>query len=277
MNVVREKRKRRKKSACVLLIVLSASFLSIYLLQRFWAHRHGYFAPDYPKVTLTEETDYKTLFFQTGLGRSAVDKLLANGEFATILKVQDAFHSKDQVECRPLFGWFTMSDRVDKRDTTPLVDLEPGDIILSLSTHSVGWSHGHAGLVLDNQSTLECTRLGKDSTIAGTKHWNTYSNYVVLRVKGVAKEMQQEVVAYAKETLCGVPYHLSAGFIGEKAPDPAEAQFGLQCAYLVWYAWQHFGYDLDSDGGRLVTAHDILKSELLEVVQVYGINPQEFY
>ena len=33
-----------------------------------------------------------------------------------------------------------------------------------------------------------------------------------------------------------------------------------------------FGYDLDSDGGRLVTSADLLHSDLLEVVQVYGMD-----
>ena len=76
--------------------------------------------------------------------------------------------------------------------------------------------------------------------------------------------------------MCGVPYHLSAGFIGAKAPETDAPYFGVHCAYLVWYAWNHFGYDLDSDGGRLVTASDLLHSDLLEVVQLYGMAPQEF-
>lgn len=49
--------------------------------------------------------------------------------------------------------------------------------------------------------------------------------------------------------------------------------FGMQCAYLVWYAWNHFGYDLDSDGGHFVTSADLLHSDLLEVVQVYAMEP----
>lgn len=181
------------------------------------------------------------------------------------------------VECVSLLGWFTMEDRIPKEDAVPLFDLQPGDIILTLSTHSLGWRHGHAGLILDSETVLECTTLGQNSTIVNVEHWNTYSNYAVLRVKGVTEELQQEVAAYAKENLCDVPYHLSAGFIGAKAPEIEEKQFGLQCAYLVWYAWNHFGYDLDSDGGRLVTASDLLNSELLEVVQSYGMETEKSY
>lgn len=32
----------------------------------------------------------------------------------------------------------------------------------------------------------------------------------------------------------------------------------------------------NSDGGRLVTSADLLHSDLLEVVQVYGMNPELF-
>lgn len=97
-----------------------------------------------------------------------------------------------------------------------------------------------------------------------------------MRVKNVSSEIRSQVADYAKETLYDIPYRLSAGFIGEKAPETTEPYFGMQCAYLAWYAWNHFGYDLDSDGGRLVTSADLLHSDLLEVVQIYGMEPQLF-
>jgi hypothetical protein len=40
---------------------------------------------------------------------------------------------------------------------------------------------------------------------------------------------------------------------------------------LVWYAYQRFGYDLDSDGGFLVTPKDISDSEELIIIQKFGI------
>ena len=84
--------------------------------------------------------------------------------------------------------------------------------------------------------------------------------------------MRLKVKAYALAHLKGVPYHLSAGFLGKKAPDVNASYFGLQCAYLVWYAWNAFGYDVDADGGRLVTASDILYSDCVEIVQCYGLD-----
>ena len=268
--------KRKSKKIVIALTVLSVLLLCLSFLQTYWAHRRERFQPAYIKQTLTEETDYKTFFLQTGLGKPAVDALVEADGFETIFEIQDRFFKEPQVTCKPTFGWFTKSDRIEKNNAPSFVDLQPGDIILTLSTHSCGWRHGHAGLVIDEDSVLECMTLGKMSAIAGIGHWSKYSTFAVLRVKGVSEELQKQVVSYAQEHLCKVAYHLSAGFLGEKAPAPDVPQFGLQCAYLVWYAWQVFGYDLDSDGGRLVTPSDLLRSDLLEVVQIYGINPEEF-
>lgn len=284
------KTKNRKRKIFKKLCILVVSFvLLFYFLQRFWAHREKEFYPDYPKEHLTEESDYDTFFLQTGLGESAIDKLLSKNDFQSILNAQEKFFYPGEVSCEPLLGWFTREDRLsiaedeesdaekDKKDLLPqLVDLQPGDIILTLSTHSAGWRHGHAALVLDESTTLESMVWGTNSDYGQIENWRSYSNFAVLRVKNITPELQQQVKEYACNSLYDVPYHLSAGFIGTKAPEPEDPQFGVQCAYLVWYAWNHFGYDLDSDGGCLVTANDILHSDLLEIVQIYGMNPKNY-
>lgn len=264
----------QKRALCVLAVPL-AFLLLFYLLQRFWAHREEYFVPDYERITLTENSDHETIFLQTGLGRSAVDKLLEAGDFEAILKAQDAFFDPPEAICTPLLGWFTREDRLETSGT-PLVDLQPGDIVLTLSTHTCGWRHGHAGLVIDSSTILECIVLGTDSTLVNAAHWKSYSNYAVLRLKTITPELQREIMSYSLDTLLGIPYRLFSGLVGPKAPAPDEPGFGLHCSYLVWYAWNHFGYDLDSDGGRLTSAFDLLHSDLLETVQVYGMDPRQF-
>ena len=268
--------KRWQKRILLILAVLAACLLAFYLLQRFWAHRNGPFVPDYPQTVLTPDSDYETIFLQTGLGPAAVDKLLAEGNFQAILDAQDAFFHPPEIVCTPLLGWFTREDRLADAAGPPLADLQPGDVVITLSTHTAGWRHGHAGLVIDGGTTLECVVLGTDSTLIPAGHWTMYSNYAVLRLKDITPELQQEIVDYGLDELLGVPYHLSSGFIGPKAPDPEDIQFGLHCSYLVWYAWNHFGYDLDSDGGRLASSYDLLHSDLLEVVQIYGMDPRDF-
>lgn len=198
-----------RKLILYLLILLLFFILAIYLLQRYFAHRHGYFVPDYPRVTITENTDYETIYLQTGLGESAVQKLLKQNNFQTVLNAQENFFHPPKSTCVPLFGWFTRKDKISEEDALPLIDLQPGDIIVSLSTHTMGWGHGHAGLVLDKKSSLECVSLGNNSTIIDTSHWATYSNYAVLRVKNASPELRSEVADYAKETLCDIPYHFA--------------------------------------------------------------------
>lgn len=268
--------KRWQKRILCVLALLAAFLLLFYLLQRFFAHRNGYFVPDYPRAVLTEDSDYETIFLQTGLGRSAVDKLLAEGNFQAVLDAQEAFFHPPEVACTPLLGWFTREDRLADASGPPLADLQPGDVVITLSTHTAGWRHGHTGLVIRDGVTLECVVLGTDSTLVNSAHWTAYSNYAVMRLKDVTPELQQAVAEYGLNELLGVPYHLSSGFIGPKAPGPGDVQFGLHCSYLAWYAWNHFGYDLDSDGGRLASSYDLLHSDLLEVVQIYGMDPREF-
>ena len=106
--------------------------------------------------------------------------------------------------------------------------------------------------------------------------WRTYANYIVLRVKDISSQLAEAVVEFSKQYLFDTPYRLTAGLVGEKAIAQESNSFGLQCAYLVWYAWQNFEVDLDSDGGRLVSPLDILLSDRVEVVQIYGINPNLF-
>ena len=172
------------------------------------------------------------------------------------------------VECRSLFGWITREDR-RAEGCHDFEMVRAGDILYTSATHSLGWRHGHAALVIDKDTVLECGIIGSYSELVQMDGWKTYADCTVLRVKEADKETGEAVAGYAYEHLQGVPYHLSAGFIGKKAPKRDAAYFGAQCAYIVWYAWERFGYNLDGDGGRLVTPGDILLSEQVEIVCEY--------
>lgn len=289
--------KRRHSKLKILLILLAAALLlaAMLLAQTLAAHRPGCsFVPDYPQADLTAllareqwyEADYDLLLCQTGLGRPAADKLRAAGETgkAAILQAQTDFFAPAHVVCDPLLGWFTREDHLENDAGEQvygpfLADLQPGDIILTLSTHSLGWRHGHAGLVVETDgglAVLECVVLGTNSKVMQAGHWRCYSNYAVLRVKGLDAEQRRLTSDYAMEQLVDIPYHLTSGFIGPKAPSTDSFYFGLHCSYLVWYAWNAMGYDLDSDGGRLASTYDLLHSDLLEIVQIYGMDPRDW-
>lgn len=259
----------------VLLLSGTLFALNIYL-QKYYAHRKTPFVPEYERVILTEETDYETVFLQTGLGKSVVDKLKEAGQFKKITEAQEIFFTEPNVECNQMLGLFTMEDRLDDSDSTPFYDLRLGDILLTFSTHSLGWRHGHAALVTGKNVVLECESIGTLSSESGIYYWKNYSNYVVLRPKGITPELGEKVVDYSLEELIGLPYKLTSGIFGSKEIDLESRNAGFYCTNLIWYAWKHFGIDLDSDGGKIVTSTDLLNSDKLEVIQIYGLNPESF-
>lgn len=286
------KRARRWLWFAVPLAVLLFLFFLNLGLQTLWAHSTPFFYPDYAEVDLSpilaqsnlSDEDYETLFLQTGLSKTAIDQLLAYGQggIEQIAATQEGFFTRYNAECVTMLpGRFTCEDLTLDADgnrfaAVPLALVQPGDIIVAFSTHTFGWRHGHAGLVVDSSSgiTLEAVVMGSDSAQVNMQHWRTYSNFMVLRVKDATMEERQAVAEFALSHLDGIPYRLTSGIFGEKAPGP-EGDLGAQCAYLPWYAWQHSGYDLDGNGGRIVTVSDLAESPLVEVIQVYGMDPRE--
>jgi len=172
-------------------------------------------------------------------------------------------HQGDTIACRPL-SIITREDYLADGSSHTLPALENGDILLTFSTHSFGWRHGHAGLVVDAERglTLEAVLVGRPSAVISMEHWRYYSTLYVFRLKDADPEVRQAVAEFAMNTLNEIPYRLTSGLYGAPAEDAVTAQ----CSYLVWYAYAHFGYDLDSDGGRLVTVADLAASPLLEIV-----------
>lgn len=190
-------------------------------------------------------------------------------------------------ECSKI-GIFTSEERFLDEDgrkisVHELSDVRKGDILISMSTHTLGWRHGHAGIVVNTNPayTAEAAMWGKLSAKMDMKHWKSYGTLYHLRVKEeyaekALKELKIEreesmsageqlgTIAgeFAQEYGIEKRYSFLAGF-GEKGP--AKEDFSAtQCAHLVWYVYDQFGIDLDSDGGSVVTPQDILNSELLE-------------
>lgn len=199
-----------------------------------------------------------------------------------------------------------------KDDTGMFPELEDGDILITFNSHFFGWRNGHAAIVVDAEAgrTLEALMLGRDSAILSVDDWMDRPSFAVLRLSGASKEERAQIAEYAERELVQLPYRLSAGIWEAEAYDAGEYDAGAcdtgecnteacdtrayetraecaetdggaaelsgtQCAHLIWYAYEQFGYDLDSDGGLLVTPRDLYESPLLEVVQIYGMDPRE--
>lgn len=221
--------------------------------------------------SLTEK-DYDLIFSQTGLGKPSVDFLIENPE-----KIQEYYEyylaDKDYKCVRE--GVFACHEYITDTEGSaiqnpPFVNLQNGDIIITLSIHSLGWRHGHAAIVVDAEkgTTAQAVMIGEKSAFGHIGEWRDFPLVAVLRPKNVNTEIIDEVVAFTEEKLIGIDYSLMSGILSGR--DENIIPTTTHCAHYVWYAYKCFGIDIDSNGGRIVTPKEILHSENLEVVQVYG-------
>lgn len=271
--------------AAIILIIFINQFMN-WLIED-----EGSWTPDYPKIELKElvlkgnltKADYNTIFMQTGLGRDSVDFLFQSKDedeiIKTLDKYQDNFFSSGDYECR-VMAVIVHEERIRDENGRlakgfEIMDVRNGDILITKATHSLGWRHGHAALVTDKfkGETLEAIRIGENAMLQSIDKWQTYPSFIQLRLKDHDSAETEKIAEYAKSELLGLPYGLLTG-IPEKAPDEIRR---TQCSHLVWYPYNRFGYDLDSDGYWLVTPNDIVNSEYLDVVQVYGVNTNEIW
>ena len=56
------------------------------------------------------------------------------------------------------------------------------------------------------------------------------------------------------DNLNDIPYFFPAGILSPKYQPPGSVT-GTHCSHLVWLAYFHFGYDLDSDSGMIVDVY----------------------
>ncbi len=222
---------------------------------------------------LTDE-DYELILSQTGLGKSAVEYLIKNDNVQMIEEYRQYYLQDKNYSCvrEGVFACheFITSEDGEALENPGIANLENGDIIITLSIHSLGWRHGHAAIVTDaeNGITAEAVMIGEKSDFGRIDEWEEFPLVAVLRLKGIDENTQNEIARFSSEKLIGVNYALSAGLFG--GGDFEDAPFTTHCAHFVWYAYKHMGIDLDSNGGVVVTPKDILHCDQLEIVQIYG-------
>ena len=246
------------------------------------AEQDVHYTPEYDPADLTSllkktelsEDDYHLLLRQTGLNRIGVEELYREGRQRELLYLQQRLFAPIQYECC-VSHLVCRSERiVDENDLSGdfMPAVRNGDILITLSGHFFGWRSGHAGLVTDREAgkVLEAFALGQKSGLCDLDHWKEYPGFALLRLKSGTEEETEEIAAYAASHLLDISYDLAS--FKREADGVSDTLSGTQCAHLVWTAYARFGYDLDSDGGWVVTPADIFHSELLEVVQIYGIN-----
>lgn len=272
---------RAKRALKIFAVILAVVLFCLCALEGGYLYlhaSHNKFTPDYKrqdislllrKEALTSE-DYDTLFMQTGLSKTAVDDFLALNNHDGILSAQNDFFGNYKT-VNELFAPFTCCHRVEENIT--VAPLKKGDIIVSLTTHFTGFMLGHATIVTnpDYDETVVSIGYMTKSFIGDVPAATNRESFVLLRYKDAEKA--SAAADYARENLVNLQYSVSVGLTSKKFPEKPRV---TQCGHLVWYAYKKQGVDIDSNGGPFVYPKDILGSEHLEVIQVFGMNPEDF-
>lgn len=218
------------------------------------------------------EKEYDLIFSQTGLGKPAVDGFAENPK--KIEEYREYYLADKDYKC-VREGVFACHEFITDADGNAIqnpafANLQNGDIIITLSIHSLGWRHGHAAIVVDaeNGTTAQAVMIGEKSALGHIGEWREFPLVAVLRAKDVSAEIRNEIAKYTEEKLIGIDYSLTSGIFSGR--DENIIPSTTHCAHYVWYAYKCFGIDVDSNGGRIVTPKEILDSDKLEIVQVYG-------
>jgi uncharacterized protein YycO len=280
--------KKRVAVICLILAAFTVSTAAVLHISMAVIEPGAHIYPDYPRLDLGQvlsresfsEDDYVTIYYQTGLGRSAVDEIRNSGGdwVRRILQFQENFFGKIRYVCERNSPISREESIVDENRNyiagTEMAPLHEGYILITKSSHTYGWRNGHSALVIDaaNGRTLESVVLGTNSSIQDISKWTNYPNFILLRPKNTTYEEMKEIAVTAQDLLLDVPYDLTVGILSPKPAGRDKAK-GTHCSHLIWQAYNYYGFDLDSDGGPVVTPKDIAGSPELEVVQVYGVDP----
>lgn len=254
----------------------------------------AHISPSYPKTDILPvlaknrltDSDYRLLLFQTGLGKPAIDELRARNPDSAqyIERFQDYFFKDVRFICENNSPVSKEESLVDGQGNlisgTEFASLHSGDILVTKSSHTLGWRNGHSALVIDpvRGLTLESVVLGTNSSVQDIRKWINYPNFMLFRLKDFTEHALELIARSAAEKLNDIPYDLTVGIFSPKdangtAKNMPEKIAGTHCSHLVWQAFKNFGVDIDTNGGILITPRDIVKSARLEIVQVYGVDP----
>ncbi|MEE0775506.1 MAG: hypothetical protein U0M15_00390 [Bacillota bacterium] len=215
--------------------------------------------------------EFDLLYRQTGLSASAAVTLANQGKATQILDYQNAlFHKAEYktLSTNLCTGEETLT--APEEDLLAFPDLQDGDILVTAAAHTLGWRHGHCGLVIDAEKgeILEAFTWGKPSEICSLKKWLRYPNVIQLRLKESGTSQNTGLLAanHGRAELNGVPYSLFSDFHQD-----SDTPKTTHCAHLIRDSYLPYGIELKR--GFLVTPKDIANSDDFNVIQVRGMDP----
>ena len=266
----------------VLIVFFSADFILSEITDK-WAYKDSENRDDFQWSLLEEkfensenltEDDYDEIFLQSGLGKLAVDSLLDEGRPDKIKEYREYYLMDKEFYCyrKGVFACHEkMTDLSGEIISHPdFADLQNGDIVITLSIHSLGWRHGHATIITDAENGIgvQAVMMGEKSNNTRLDTWKSFPLVAVLRPINIDVATRIQAGEFAENNLKGLYYSLSGGIFSGR--DMEEIPLTTQCAHLVWYAYMACGVDIAPESGRIITPKDFLESESLEIVQVYG-------
>jgi len=107
------------------------------------------------------DAENELIFRLTGLGASAVHDFKQAGVLESALEIfyrqkQEALHTKDEYLCFPTTKAEVLHDEEGSRRELVFPPVHAGDILITKSTETLLYRHGHAALVLDDSGrTIE--------------------------------------------------------------------------------------------------------------------------
>ncbi len=264
------------------LILFFITFISVYALCGFYLRTHPRYVPQVQKQDLTPilnqstftEADYNTLFEQTGVTKPLIDEMRTMPNFIEKMELFQDNYLKEVSVTSEYLPPVTTSEILDASQSGfQLGPYHNGYVLLTQSTYTANWRHGHAGIVIDEVRgiTLEALNPGTYSMEQPISKWQYYPTVKMLRLKDVPQSTLDDIAEYAATHLKGLPYNILAD------KNQGEEPYETHCSLLVWQAFNHFGYDLDATGGLFVSPKNMAMSPLLELLQIYGFNPNEVW
>lgn len=303
--------KRRLPKRIIALIVAGAfiAFLGLTLLGFFiafwvsdgtayvWRPSYEMLSKDelsavYNKAELSE-ADYELLFEQTGLTKTGIDRARerTNG-WARVRAIQQSYF-KERGVAPAQFAPLICTDHLTG-DPMEMIYLERGDIIITSSTHFASFRIGHSAIVTNGamNTVFQSNQVGVANFYANANEmFANRINFMVLRIKpeyfsdsglddAQYRENLDRVTYYIEHDLKDIPYSVFTGVFTNK-----DSAVSTSCSHLIWYGFKHFddvnggkfNLDLDPDGGPLVVPKDMSESPYLEVVQIFGFDPDKMY
>lgn len=257
--------------------------LTGFVLNGLYLYTTPHYTPNLPLVNLApllaKESfsldDYNILFEQTGLSQPIIDELKLENDFESkILAFQKDYLATIKVSNVYMppatFCQIVGPSSKGKVKAFTLAPYHNGYLLFTNATHTLGWRHGHMGMVVDeiHGLTLEAIKPGTTSCLQNIHKWEYYPTFKMMRLKDTPLEILDNITQYALANLNGLSYNI-LGAKNEYNPQ------NTHCSLLVWQAFKYFGYDLDSTGGYFVSPKDVACSPLLELLQIYGFDPNK--